>query len=255
MIHHKALLSFVLLCVGICEINAQVHLISATRMEVDSRYDSCSNVSMRKLMASYKTRLDKEISRPIGTCGQYMSASFPESLLSNFIADQLFAKAAELTSGSLDFSVINIGSLRAPLNPGIITVGDIYKIMPFENELVILELKGSDVKSLFNEIVREGGAGVSNVKVEISGFKMKSLLIGGGALDENKIYRVATMDYLAEGNSGMTAFLKAVRRINTGLKARNIYIEQIEKLTARGKTIDARLDGRIKVISNLISLL
>jgi len=54
------------------------------------------------------------------------------------------------------------------------------------------------------------------------------------------------MDYLADGNSGMTPFKNAVKRTDTHLKMRDAYISQIEKLTAQGKAVTSELDGRIR---------
>jgi len=226
----------------------QVKLISADRLDVDQRYDSLVNPQMQQVMSGYKSILEKEVSRVIGNCTKFMDAKAPESLLSNFLSDQLLAKANELSTEPVDFSVINFGGIRAPLNKGTITVANLYKIMPFENELVIVKLKGEDVRLIFDNIALEGGEGVSNVKLEIKDKKIYSLAIGDLPIDDERFYFVATMDYLAEGNSGMTAFLNASERVNTGIRIRDIYIGQIEKLTSRGEAIDASLDDRIKII-------
>jgi 2',3'-cyclic-nucleotide 2'-phosphodiesterase (5'-nucleotidase family) len=239
---------FILLNLTICAMQAQVHLISAKRIVVDASYDSMANDSMQQVLAWYKTRLDQKVSGQIGECVQSLYAKAPESLLSNFLADQLFLKGCQLIPEGVDFSIINLGSIRAPLFKGVITVNDIYRMMPFENKLVILELKGSDVWSVFKSIARSGGGGVSNIRLEIDGFKLKTLLIGGKVPEKDKIYRVVTMDYLADGNSGMTALLNAVKRVDTDLIVRDVYIEQIGKLTAQGKKVVACLDGRIKRI-------
>ncbi|HEY5500259.1 MAG TPA: 5'-nucleotidase [Bacteroidales bacterium] len=245
----KARLILATICLSVFTLQAQVHLVSAKRLIVDDRYDSFPNKTMSQVLNSYKIRLGVDVSRTIGECAQYMTVEAPESLLSDFLADQLFFKANSLIPGGVDFSVLNFGSIRSPLRKGLITVSDLYKVMPFENELVILELKGSDVLSVFKSIARSGGMGVSNVNLEIKGEKINSLLINGKVLQNDQIYRVATMDYLADGNSSMYALLKAVKRINSGLKVRDVYIEGIEKLTAEGKKIDVQPDGRIKLIS------
>lgn len=229
-------------------INAQVFLKSSEVIEMDSRFDSLVDPKMRMVLQGYETIMKKEIDRVIGSCQKYMESRAPESLLSNFLSDQLLAKANKISSEPVDLSVINLGGIRAPLNKGDVTVSDLYRIMPFENELVIVRLKGNDVRAVFENIASEGGEGVSNVRLEIKDHKINSLSVGGVPLDDEKYYRVATMDYLAEGNSGMTAFLKATERINTGIRVRDLYIEQIEKLTSEGKAIDAILDGRIKII-------
>lgn len=229
---------------------AQLKLESYQNMVVDSSYDKEINQKMQKKLDAYKDILEKEVTRVIGYSTMTMTSKAPESLLSNFLADRLLDKANQLTGGKADISIINLGGIRAPLNEGNITVASVYRIMPFENELVILTLKGSDLLSVIKSIVDEGGEGVSNLKIEIKSGKLESVIIKGKPLDVNQNYVVATMDYLADGNSGMTGFLKALERKDTGLRVRDVYIEQIEAITAKGEKVSSSLDGRIKILEN-----
>jgi len=245
----KTGLTLFLIGISVLNIQAQVRLISATRIKVDARYDSISDIPMSGVLASYKARMGVDVYRQIGECAQPMTVLAPESLLTDFLADQLFLKANQLLPEGVDFSILNFGCIRAPLKEGPIRVSDIYKVMPFENELIILEVKGSDVLSVFKSVARSNGACVSNVLLEIKGKKVNHLQIGGETLDPERLYRIATMDYLANGNSGMSALLRAVKRTDTGLKIRDILIEQIEHLTAMGRKVDAQLDGRIKTMT------
>lgn len=244
----RKILSLIVLSLCLTDLAAKVSLKAYSRMEVDSRYDSLAPAGLAKIMQSYKVRLDQVVNRPIGTSALYMESKAPESLLSNFLADQLVLKAAEFCPEGVDLSIINLGGIRAPLPAGQLTVGDVYRIMPFENELVVLELKAVDLLDLLNQIAADGGEGVSNVQMDVQNGKIAKLLIGGKPIDETRTYRIATMDYLADGNSGMTSFKKAVNRIDTHLKMRDAYISQIEKLTAQGKMATSALDGRIRFI-------
>lgn len=225
---------------------AKVTLKAYVRMEVDRRYDTLVTSDLAKAMQPYKARLDAVVNKPIGTSAQYMESKAPESLLSNFLADQLLLKSREFVPEGVDLSIINLGGIRAPLPAGPLTVGDIYRIMPFENELVVLELKASDLLAILTKIALDGGEGLSNVQIEALNGKVVSLMIAGKPFDETRTYRVATMDYLADGNSGMTPFKNAVKRMDTHLKIRDAYISQIEKLTAAGKVVTSALDGRLR---------
>lgn len=242
----RKLLSLILLSLCLTGLAAKVSLKAYTRMDVDKRYDSLAPSNMSKIMQSYKVRLDQVVNRPIGTSALYMESKAPESLLSNFLADQLCLKAAEFSPEGVDLSIINLGGIRAPLPAGPITVGDIYKIMPFENEMVVLELKAADLLTILKKIVEDGGAGISNVRIEVENGQISSLMIGGKPFDETRTYRVATMDYLADGNGGMGGFKNSIKRIDTHVKLRDAYISQIEKLTAQGKAATSALDGRIR---------
>jgi len=236
-----------LLCMSdFAPVFAKVTMKAYTRMDVDKRYDSLAPPAMIKIMQSYKTRLDLVVNRPIGTSVKYMESKAPESLLSNFLSDQLWLKAAEFCPEGVDLAIINLGGIRAPLPAGPLTVGDIYRIMPFENEIVVLELKATDLLTILTKIAEDGGEGVSNIRMDVQNGKISSLLIAGKPFDESRTYRIATMDYLADGNSGMTPFKNAIKRTDTHLKLRDAYISQIEKLTAQGKKVTSELDGRIR---------
>lgn len=239
-------LALIVLVFCLASLSAKVTMKAYTRMEVDSRYDSLVPSGLNKIMQSYKVQLDQIVYRPIGTSAMYMESKAPESLLSNFLADQLWLKAAEFSAQGVDLAIINLGGIRAPLPAGPLTVGDIYRIMPFENEMVVLELTATDLLTILTKIAEDGGEGVSNIRLDVQNGKIAGLLIGGKPLDETRTYRVATMDYLADGNSGMTAFKKAVTRIDTHLKMRDAYISQIEKMTSAGKAATSALDGRIR---------
>lgn len=244
-----------LLVVTLCLLNApsltaKVTLKAYTRMDVDQRYDALAPAGISKLMQKYTDLVDNIVKRPIGASAQYMESRAPESLLSNFLSDQLWLKAAEYTREGVDLAIINFGGIRAPLPAGPLTVGDVYRIMPFENEMVVLQLKASDLLTILNRIAEEGGEGVSNIQMDVRNGKITSLTIAGKPLDETKTYWVATIDYLADGNSGMTAFKTALQRIDTHVKLRDAYISQIEKLTAQGKQVTSQLDGRIRFTTN-----
>src|SRR3712207_9326121 len=66
-------------------------------------------------------------------------------------------------------AITNGGGLRCPIEKGNITVGKMYELMPFDNTLVTMEIKGSDLKKVF-----ENGIGNEKIGwVAISGVKIK----------------------------------------------------------------------------------
>ena len=73
----------------------------------------------------------------------------------------------------------------------------------------------------------------------------------GKKIKDNKLYRIATLDYLAEGNDNMKAFRKAVKIIRTDTSVRDIYMDYISKQNAKGKSLNAKIEGRT-VITNKI---
>jgi len=221
--------------------------IEVTRVEMDSTWEPATNTEMRTLVNSFKAKITDETQKIIGTANQTLIKGKPQSLLTNFTADAMLDYASGLW-GTVDFAVMNVGGIRNTLNQGNISVGDMYEIYPFNNRLVLLELRGKAVKEFFNFVAEAGGVGLSkNLEVVIKNKAVESLKIGGKAVDENKIYRVATIDYLAEGNDGMIAFTKAVKVTDSNRLLRDILIEYVKKLTDENKAVDANLDNRITI--------
>jgi 2',3'-cyclic-nucleotide 2'-phosphodiesterase (5'-nucleotidase family) len=139
----------------------------------------------------------------------------------------------------------NVGGLRNNMPEGIVRRGDIMLISPFENYLVVLEMKGSDLLELMRNIAAVKGEAVSSsVRMEITADgQLLSCTIGGKEIDPERTYTVATIDYLAEGNDKMYALKKAVKRHDIGLLARDAMMEYVIK----HRIIDSKMEGRIVV--------
>jgi 2',3'-cyclic-nucleotide 2'-phosphodiesterase (5'-nucleotidase family) len=221
--------------------------IEVTRIEMDSAWEPATNTGMQTLVNAFKTKMTEETQKVIGTANRTLVKGKPQSLLTNFTADAMSDYASDLW-GPVDFAVMNIGGIRNTLNQGNITIGDLYEIYPFSNRLVLLELQGKAVTEFFDSIAKAGGNGLSkNIEVVVGNKTVESLKIGGNVVDENRTYRIATIDYLAEGNDGMSAFTKAVKITDSNMLLRDVLIDYIKKLTAANKTVDANLDNRITI--------
>ncbi|MDR1763656.1 MAG: 5'-nucleotidase C-terminal domain-containing protein [Dysgonamonadaceae bacterium] len=224
-----------------------VKSVEGSRILMDSVWDAKPAKEMAAIVNLYKTKMDAQMNEVIGTAAQPMTKGYPQSLLTNFVADAIRQYAANLW-GEADFAVMNYGGIRTNMKGGAITVGDIFEILPFENTLVMLELPGKAVGELFDFYAFHGGQGLSdNVELVVKDRKRVSLKIGGQPLDENRTYRVATIDYLAEGNDGMTALTEAVGKTESGILLREAVIDYIKQLTAKNQLINAKLDDRIKI--------
>jgi 2',3'-cyclic-nucleotide 2'-phosphodiesterase (5'-nucleotidase family) len=216
-------------------------------IEMDSTWDLEANPAMIALVESYKTILDSEMNTPVGTAAQTLVKGYPQSLLTNFTADAIQQIAEELM-GDIDFAVMNVGGLRSTLNQGTITLGNLYEIYSFDNRLVVLELPGKAVKEFFDFIAYHGGQGLSkSIQLVVNKREIESLKINGQMLDENKTYRVATIDYVAEGNDGMVAFKQAMGSIDSNETLRDLMIQYVKKLTVNNQEANATIDDRITI--------
>ena len=175
-----------------------------------------------------------------------MAPGRPETTLTDLSADMIKVQGEKTFGEPVDFAVINIGGIRNPLMQGEITLGEIYSIFPFDNTLFLAKLKGSDVRELFNIIASRNGEAVSReVRMTIADGKATHIVIGGQPLDDNRIYTVATIDYVANGGDHMTPFLNAVERRNSSTFMRDAVISYIREETQAKRAISAPAQGRI----------
>jgi 2',3'-cyclic-nucleotide 2'-phosphodiesterase (5'-nucleotidase family) len=214
-----------------------------------NRIDKASypvDVEMANMIEPYKLKLEETMNEVIGYNEEEMTKGKPQSSLTNWFADALLDEAQKLVADSLDFAIQNYGGIRIPVFPkGKITVSRIYELMPFDNIMFILELKGDTVQMLFDKMAESGGWPVSrNVYFEIAYSKAKNIKIKGAPLDTNKMYKVAIPDYVAQGGD-KTDFLKDAISYNTGALIRDMLINHVRESNAKGINIKADLSPRI----------
>ena len=223
----------------------KVHSFCWERVEVTSALDAKPSAAAMALVAPYKASVDSMMAPVLGLSRVAMSAGRPESLLGNWAADVMVEGGTATGLEPADMGLVNVGGLRNNMPEGIVRRGDIMLISPFENRLVVLEMKGSDLLELMRNIAAVGGEGVSSsVRMEITADgQLVSCTINGKEIDQHGTYTVATIDYLAEGNDKMYALKKAVKRHEIGFLAREVMMEYILK----HRVIDSKMEGRIVV--------
>lgn len=226
--------------------------ITGSRTEMTAEWDSVPNEEAVAIFAPYKAKVDSIMDPVIGRSAIDMTAKRPESLLSNLISDVLRNGATPYIGQPADIAIMNVGGLRNSLSAGEITYRNVYEILPFENSLCILSLKGKDVKDLMKDIIKVGGEGLSNVRMTVNkDMDIIDLKIGQKPVDDNQLYKIATLDYLAEGNDRMTAFQRAEERICVEeATIRDIFLDYIKSETAKGRALTSKLDKRVTILEN-----
>lgn len=221
-----------------------------------SRYDLNSNSEVRadddinEIIAPYKKELDAEMNKVIGTCEKELFKSLPECGLGNWAADAIFEQCNKTQEIPIDFAVVNYGGIRIPSLPkGDITTGKIFELMPFDNMMVILEVKGDIVQQLFENIAGRGGWPVSKgIVCDFNkGGELLKVNINGKPLDQNKIYRIGLTDYVANGGD-KCHFFKGEKQIATDVLYRDAFMQQVIDLSEKGLNVDGEVDGRMNVV-------
>ena len=228
-----------------------VQSVDYQRVTIDSLFDAAPDAEAMAFLAPFKVKVDSLMSPVVGRVACDMISDRPESKLSNLLADILIWAGKDFDEKPV-FSVYNMGGIRASLEKGDVTIGDVIEVAPFENKICFMTMKGSQVMTLFEQIAARGGEGVSHsVKAVISkDGKLKSLKINGEDVNPDAEYRIATIDYLAEGNDGMPAFTLGTNRKMLTDKSNNlrfIIMDYFREETKQGRVVDAEIEGRITV--------
>jgi 2',3'-cyclic-nucleotide 2'-phosphodiesterase (5'-nucleotidase family) len=211
---------------------------------------SQSDSQLISLYLPYKNLLEKDMSRIIAVSAEEMVKDKPESNLTNFLADLILAEGNKIATELGEnihpsISYYNYGGIRTFLSAGEITVGKIFELMPFENELVFLELSGTQVQEFLNIIAEKGGDSVGGVRFKISENEAKNVEVGQKPLNEKQNYWLVTNDYVAAGGDGLEIFTRRKNFVAGNIKIRDVIIAHLEKKFEKSQKISAKPDGRI----------
>jgi 2',3'-cyclic-nucleotide 2'-phosphodiesterase (5'-nucleotidase family) len=183
--------------------------------------------------------------QPIGSSGVALHRRTPESTIGDMICDAMRADA------KVDIAMQNPGGMRADMDQGPISRGEVYAVMPFDNTIVIVELTGAQVKQALEQSLRGNRVTqVSGVRYVLepstqSRWALKSVtLADGSAIDDAKTYTVAVNNFMASGGDQYNV-LAAAKATDTGRLIRDAMESYIRAQCANGKSLDVPGDGRI----------
>lgn len=170
---------------------------------VDSRLDSRISPAWENILKPYRQGVDSLMNVKIGTTPVPLNNDGAPLL--NLVSDFVKTRGDGLCDNAVDLAIVNKGGIRRSLPKGAITEGMIMMMMPFNNSVLVMDIKGSDLKEALDIMGIRGGDGVSrevNATMGPDG-RCSSILIGGKPIDPDKTYRLATIDYLANGGDYM----------------------------------------------------
>lgn len=206
---------------------------------------AASDEKLQSLLKPYADSVNKSMNDVIAVAATELEKRQPEGTLGNVMADAMLAKARQKYKTTVDASFINYGGIRLPsLAAGNITTGKIFELSPFDNIIVLLTVKGSTLQDLLNHIANRKGWPVAGINFEIKGTKAINAQLNGLALEANKTYTIAVLDYIANGGDDCT-MLKVLPQQNNGTLFRDAVIEYLKDITSQGKKISAQIENRV----------
>ena len=231
-----------------CTKKEQTLRIEAGNIKVTAIENKSGAAEVRAILERNKAYVDSIKSPVLGEAAVALEKYIPESPLMNFAADALMEMAQLHSEQKIDIAITNKGGLRSNIAAGTVTFGDVYNVFTFENRLALLTLTGEQLTLLCKEIAKVGGEAISGMRLEITkDGKLVDATVNGKTIEPQATYRIATLDYLAQGNDNLTTLAQGADLEVTKLLLRDLMVEYIKKETANGRKISAACDGRITV--------
>ncbi|WP_223033243.1 5'-nucleotidase C-terminal domain-containing protein [Hanstruepera marina] len=166
--------------------------------------------------------------------------------IGNLFADVIYEQSNPVfksrTGNEIDMVMVNHGGIRSIISKGNITIRTAYEIMPFENSIVVVGLKGESINELISYLTHAKRAHpISGLRLTVDDeFSVVEATIKGEPIDPNKIYYVATNDYLYNGGDHMTFFQPNESLEILNYKIRNALLDYFIKTDTIRPVIDNR---------------
>jgi 5'-nucleotidase len=137
--------------------------------------------------------------------------------------------------GKAEIAFTNRGGIRTDLEKGPVTRADCYRLMPFDNDVVSMDMTGKEIRELLD---RHFGDAASPYRLEWSGlevdvegapgaYRVVSVQAGGKPLEDARTYRVATNSFLAAGGDGFETFRRGRNPANAGVLIRDALAKDL----------------------------
>lgn len=213
---------------------ARTHKMKSFELKTVYADEWIPDPTTQKVINGWNKKLADIVRQPVGESSIALTRAYGESSqLGNLFTDAMLVAAP-----TAQIALINSGSLRADINAGTITFGDITSTFPFKNELTEMDLSGKDLRNLL-----EHGASLTNGILQMSkgaemrytpqkpvGQRIVSFKINGEEIVDTNIYHVATTTFLALEGDGFLAFKEGKNvQVRAGNNMSDVVIDYLKK--------------------------
>lgn len=182
----------------------------------------------------------------IGYSTESMTASYPESALSNWFIDILIRKTEQLSGKKVHLGITNFGGIRIDMPQGDIILDDMLSMFPFKNQLVYVEHSGKQIRAILESMAAGRFQVLGGVRVVADNGKLVSVEIDGEPLDDDKTYGMATISFLLGGGDGLSLDENALSlTVYEDVQIIDAVLEHVYAETAAGRPIEYETDGRV----------
>jgi len=212
--------------------------IEGKKVPVTAEYAATPEIE--NFVKPYREHIDKDLDSVLAYCPETLDKSKTingwQTTIGNLMADVTFEKADKVFMARekrhVDVCLLNHGGIRSIIAKGNITARTAFEIMPFENALLVVALKGEQLVEIANYLVKEKKPHpLAGMEVHLSKEGVvTALTVNGKPVEAGKIYNVATSDYLANGGDSMDFFKKGVKTYDLDYKLRNLFIDYFKEI-------------------------
>lgn len=246
--HHFVLFLTFIFFISCGEKKLFVNKVEGKQIAITNTIPEVSQID--NFIKPYREKIDKDMDEVLAFAPETLEKSKGEwqTNIGNLQADITLASANKIfklrENKSVDICLLNNGGIRSIISKGNVTTRTAYELMPFENSLVVVALKGEQIIEMIDYIIKEKKPhplagltfviGTDNIA--------KNILIQGKPIAVEQIYFVATNDYLYNGGDSMNFFKKGVQVYDLDYKLRNVWIDYFKEVD----TIPVIKDVRIR---------
>jgi 2',3'-cyclic-nucleotide 2'-phosphodiesterase (5'-nucleotidase family) len=228
--------------------NYNITKIEGKRITITDKEKEDSQIE--NYIKPYREHINKDLNTILAYCPVTLDKTGEwQSTIGNLLADVTLQRGNAVFMArekkNIDLCILNHGGIRSILPKGNVTTRTAYEIMPFENSLVIIALKGEQILEMVDYFITTKKAHpLSGITFTITkNNTAKNILVHGKPVEKETIYYVATNDYLSNGGDNMNFFKKGTQTFDLDYKLRNILIDYFKDMD----TIPVINDVRITV--------
>lgn len=190
-----------------------------------------------KLMIDAQPAMAK-VKQVIGYSTEYMERTYPECALYDWYVDELMRATADSLDRKVDIGIVNRGGVRIDMPKGEIFYDDIMSMFPFKNNLCYVALKGKDVRVILDQMAASTFQILGGIKVVAKDGKIVSATVNDEPLDDEKVYGIATLNFLLDGGDGYKIANNALEVLQTRGWLYDTMLPYVQSLTAAGKPVE-----------------
>ena len=218
--------------IGKTELDLDNGKIDYSLIKIDSRLDDRIDESISEKLKPYRQAVDSVMNRKIAVAARRLDKDI-DGGISNFLADFVATTGFQISGEPVDISLINSGGIRRSLPAGDITQGMVIDMLPFDNKIVVLDISGKDLISAFDVLaLRKGSDGINastRMLYDPDTLRPVSITVNGEPIDPYRNYRLATIDYLANGGD----YMEALTHAKVVAKSNDILYDELLKYLAK----------------------